>query len=67
MQTPEKAAVPPKRKVGQDIKTLMRWRIVMAYLELSSGNPRLPCRGMEKLKKRFPTLNLSARTVQRLV
>ena len=38
-----------------------------AYLQLSSGKPRLPRGGMEKLKKRFPSLNLSARTVQRLV
>ena len=66
-QTPRKAAGPPKRKVGEDVKTPMRWRIMTAYLQLSSGKPRLPRGGMEKLKKRFPSLNLSARSVQRLV
>ena len=45
----------------------MCWRIKTAYLQLSSGKPRLPRGGMEKLKKRFPSLNLSARTVQHLV
>ena len=67
MQTPRKAAGPPKRKVVEDVETPMRWRIITAYLELSSGKPRLPRGGMEKLKKRFPSLNLSAHTVQRLV
>ena len=38
-----------------------------AYLLLSSGKPGLPRGGMEKLKKRFPSLNLSAHTVQRPV
>ena len=36
-------------------------------LALSSGKLRLPRRGMEKLKKRLASLNLSARTVQCLV
>ena len=67
MQTPRKAAGPPERKVGEDVNTPMRCRIITAYLQLSSGKPRLPRGGMEKLKKRFPSLNLSARTVQRLV
>ena len=66
-QTPRKSAGPPKRTVGEDVKTPMRWRITTAYLQLSSVKPRLPRGGMEKLKKRFPSLNLSARTVQRLV
>ena len=67
MQTPRKAVGPPKRKVGENVKTPMRWRIITAYLRLSSGKLRLPRRGMEKLKKRLASLNLSARTVQRLV
>ena len=68
MQTPRKAVGSPKRKVGENVKTPMRWRIITAYLQLSSGKLRLPRRGMiEKLKKRLASLNLSARTVQRLV
>ena len=51
MQTPRKAVGPPKRKVGENVKTPMRWRIITAYLQLSSGKLRLPRRGMEKLKK----------------
>ena len=64
MQMPRKAAGPPKRKVGEDDKTPKLWRIITTYLQLSSGKPRLPRGGMEKLKMRFPSLNLSARTVQ---
>ena len=66
-QTPRKAAGPTKRKVVEDVKTPMRWRIMTAYLQLSSGKLRLPRGGMEKLKKWVPSLNLSAQTVQRLV
>ena len=67
MQMPRKAAGPPKRKIGEYVKTPMRWRSISAYLQLSSGKPRIPRGGMDKLKKRLPSLNLSARTVQRLV
>ena len=54
MQTPRKPAGPPKRKVGEDVKTPMRWRIITAYLRLSSGKPRLPRGGMEKTEKAIP-------------
>ena len=53
MQTPRKVAGQPTRKVGEDVKTPMLWRIITTYLQLSSGKPRLPRGGMEKLKMRF--------------
>ena len=53
--------------VGKDVKTPMRWRLITVYLQLSSDKSRLPRGGMEKLKKRLPSLNLSACIVQRLV
>ena len=40
---------------------------VSVYFELSSGKDCLLRGGIEKLKKRFASLNFSAGTVQRLV
>ena len=40
---------------------------VSFYVQLSDGKDCLPRGGIEKLKKRFASLNFSACTVQRLV
>ena len=40
---------------------------VSVYFQLSDGKDCLPRGGIEKLKKRFASLNVSACTVQRLV
>ena len=40
---------------------------VSVYFQLSDGKYRLPRGDIEKLKKRFVSLNFSACTVQRLV
>ena len=53
MQTPRKAVGLPKRKVGEDVKTPMHWRIITVYLQLSSGKSRLPRGGVENWKSDY--------------
>ena len=42
-------------------------KTVSVYFQLSDGKDCLPREGIEKLKKRFASLNFSACAVQRLV
>ena len=63
----KRTRAPTPRKKCADVKTPDRWRVVTAYLELCKGRDRLPRGSMASLKARFPHLNLTARTVQRIV
>ena len=67
LETPQKPAALPMRKKGKDIRTPSRWRVAAAYLELATESGGLPHGGMKKLNARFPGMNLTARTVQRIV
>ncbi len=67
MKTPSKPAGRISRKKGADLVTPSRWKVVTSYFQLLGGRSRLPPGGFEKLKNRFPSLNLNARSIQRLV
>ena len=60
------AANPPVRKSGADLRTQSRWRVVTAYFQVSKGKDRLPRSGMQELRRRFPSYNLTPRLVQRI-
>ena len=55
------------RAPGGDLSTPSRWKVLIAYFQISQGKRRLPRGGMAKLKNRFPSYNLTPRMVQRLV
>ena len=55
------------RAAGGDLSTPSRWKVLIAYFQISQGERRLPRGGMAKLKNRFPSYNLTPRMVQRLV
>ena len=68
LQTPSKpAANPHVRKSGADLPTPSRWRVVTVYFQVSKGKDRLPRGGMQELRRRFPSYNLTPRLVQRIV
>ena len=67
-QTPSKPATNPlQRKSGADLCTPGKWRVAVAYFQISKGRERLPRGGMAELKKWFESYNLTPRLVQRLV
>ena len=50
-----------------DVRTPDHWKIVKSYFELLEGQDRLPRGAMETLNSLFPHLNLTPRTIQRIV
>ena len=68
LQTPSIPASNPRvRKSGADLPTSLQWIVVTAYFQVSKGKYRLPRGGMQELRRRFTSYNLTLRLVQRIV
>ena len=67
LATPVKENAPTPRKKSADVRTPDRWKIVTAFFELLEGQDRLPRGAMETLNSLVTHLNLTSRTIQRIV